>query len=873
MPPVILEHMDIFLSFTDGRVEGRNTLRLRARQSMSRVVLNARDLDVHSVRGHVDGSSETDLAYALDRDHNLLTVTLPRQLEEGEGCVVHTVTTCTPSDSVLEGIYKDTTPPGCPQQYMSQCQQWGFQRILPVIDDCTAKCTMTTTIEADSSYTHLISNGNISRTENPDGVPVLKPDDPSRKLITYENPIPMAPYLFIVCVGTWDMLEDEVIYPSGRRVRLEYLVPPGRLEGARVPMQILKDSVLWQNATQGYEYRHDVYRTICMEKSNFGGMENVGNTTIVTDAALVDASTTDRRLAYAHGVIVHEFEHNQCGSDVTMETPFDMWLNEAYTVDVERQFLMSRFDPTCERLDEVDSMRSPVSGPLAVEDAGHLGNIVREGFNDPDELVDGVTYVKAAEVIRMLRSILGEERFTAARDLYFQRFDGGNANTDHFFECFEQAGGRDLGQFRREWLETIGYPHVTASYAYDAAQRTLSVTLAQERRGSGGLFHVPVAMAAVDGAGRDIAATAGVYELTEASTTLTFPDVPEPAFMSINRDCSFYGSFEDLSATPEQLAAQVENDPNLFNRVEAMRRLTERQRVALVRDPGHVVSEEWLAVFGDILHDETLPPGLKAYLLRIDEDTLDRAYIPLYRERYAARQVLLRAVSERWAADLKQAFMAVDTYAPAVHPLDGYEERRLKAVLLQALTAGDTPETHRLAEEHFRRAWNMSDRIAALRCIHRSSHPQRREILEEAHQEWQDQLSAYTAYLSIIGSGTHDDLFTLIGREAARPHFRIDHPTHARALFMPVTGNNKMLWTPAGLSWLTDTVLRMSHINEMMSVRLVACLQQVARLAEDLKSLAVPALESMRQGVDATTKPSLAGRLDAYLAGVNKGEG
>jgi aminopeptidase N len=35
-------------------------------------------------------------------------------------------------------------------------------------------------------------------------------------------------------------------------------------------------------------------------------------------------------------VIVHEFEHNQCGSDVTMESPFDMWLNEAYTVDVER---------------------------------------------------------------------------------------------------------------------------------------------------------------------------------------------------------------------------------------------------------------------------------------------------------------------------------------------------------------------------------------------------------------------------------------------------------------------------------------------------------------------------------------------------------
>ncbi len=82
---------------------------------------------------------------------------------------MRTVTHCFPSDHILEGIYKDATPPGAPQQYMSQCQQWGFQRIMPIFDDCRAKCTMTTTIEADAAYTHLISNGNISRHANPDG--------------------------------------------------------------------------------------------------------------------------------------------------------------------------------------------------------------------------------------------------------------------------------------------------------------------------------------------------------------------------------------------------------------------------------------------------------------------------------------------------------------------------------------------------------------------------------------------------------------------------------------------------------------------------------------------------------------------------------
>ena len=390
------------------------------------------------------------MAYDYLRDRKKLVLRFPRAIAKGEQICVRTLTHCFPSDHILEGIYKDATPPGAPQQYMSQCQQWGFQRIMPILDDCRAKCTMTTTIEADAAYTHLISNGNISRSSNPEGRPVLKPGNPSRQVITYENPVPMAPYLFLACVGTWDALVDEVTYDSGRTVRLEYLVPPGMVEGARIPMEILKESILWIQRTQGYEYTGDTYRTICMTKSNFGGMENVGNTTIVTDAALVTEHTLDLSLMYAHAVVVHEFEHNQCGSETTMETPFDVWLNEAYTVDVERRFVAALFDPSFIRLHQVDSIRNPLLGPLALEDAGHVGRIVREGFNHPDELIDSVTYVKAAEVIRMLRLVVGDDAFHAGKTRYFSRYRHGNANTAQFFQCFEDISGVSWSSSNRD---------------------------------------------------------------------------------------------------------------------------------------------------------------------------------------------------------------------------------------------------------------------------------------------------------------------------------------------------------------------------------------------------------------------------------------
>ncbi len=74
---------------------------------------------------------------------------------------IHAETICSPTKNILEGLYYDETPPGAPPQQITQCQQGGFQRLVPCIDDMTAKCTYTTTIIADERYTDLITNGNV----------------------------------------------------------------------------------------------------------------------------------------------------------------------------------------------------------------------------------------------------------------------------------------------------------------------------------------------------------------------------------------------------------------------------------------------------------------------------------------------------------------------------------------------------------------------------------------------------------------------------------------------------------------------------------------------------------------------------------------
>ncbi len=871
LPAAQLNHMEISLSFFETHVDGAATLTLTAREPLAVLELDAHELEVFEVvcstlQPPGGLAAVRPCAYTLDAARHKLVISLPQPVAAGARLRLFTRCRCVPSGSLLEGLYRDVTPPGAPQQYMSQCQQWGFQRILPVIDDCTAKCTFRTTLEGDVRYTHLISNGDVDRTTNPDGRPVPKPGNPLRKVITYVNNVPMAPYLFIACAGTWDVLADEVAYPDGRRIALEYLVPPGKRAGARVPMEILKRSILWQHERLGYVYPFDTYRTICMEKSNYGGMENVGNTTIITEAALIDETTPDTRLIYAHGVIVHEYEHNHCGSGVTMASPFDMWLNEAYTVDIERQFMAAVFDPAFMRLREADAMRAPGSGPLAVEDAGTFGRIVREGFNDPDELVDGVTYVKAPEVLNMLRQLLGQEVYDRAAQLYFQRYDGGNATTDQFLACFEEVSGERLGAFSREWLFTTGYPKVSVRHSYEAGRRELRLNLSQTRAGQGGVFTLPFSFAAVDAAGRDLPGTARTVRFDTPELEIVLAGVDQPAFLSVNRDAGFYGTCADLSATPEQLAVQVKRDGNLFNRVEAMRRLTDLERVRLLGSPIAAVSADWLDLYRHILYDGSLSDGIKGYLLKIDEQPLDRALLSQVRENVAVRQRLLRATAR--SCGTTAIFNALHSLENKVIGLDrpaAIERRFLRNAFLQLLVGLDSLAAHIALEEHLQQAVNITDRLNALTAIWQSNHPERQAILRREGEALRRTLGGYLGYLQVVGLSPREEVFEAVAEEERRTTFSLSHPGLSRALLVPLSLNNAQIWTPRGLRWLTDTVIKLAPVSEFTTLRLIAPCQAYPTFAPELRSAVEAALREMLAFTRRHRCPSVNGRLEAYL--------
>jgi aminopeptidase N len=466
----------------------------------------------------------------------------------------------------------------------------------------------------------------------------------------------------------------------------------------------------------------------------------------------------------------------------------------------------------------------------------------------------------------MLRQLLGKEVYDAGARLYFERYNGRNANTAQFLACFEEASGQSLADFSREWLFSAGYPQVTVRYAYDAAQRELRLNLSQTRSGQGGPFILPFSFAAVDAQGRDIPGTARTVRFDSPEAEIVLAGVPEPAFLSVNRDAGFYGSCTDLSATPEQLALQVRLDGNAFNRVEAMRRLTDLERRRLMASPVASASESWLELYRHIIRDGSLSDGIKGYLLKIDEQPLDRALLPHVRESHTIRQRLLRAVLRCCGdAEIFNALHALDSKAATLDRPAAIERRFLRNAFLQLLTVSDTVGTHLALEERLAGAVNITDRLNTLAAIWQGKHRDRHAILVREGESLRKTLGGYLGYLQVIGLSPRDEVFDAVAEEERRPSFSLSHPGISRSLYVPLSLNNAQIWTPRGLRWLTDTVIRLAPVSEFTTLRLIAPCQAFPSFAPDLRAAVEAALREMLAALKAKSCPSVTGRLEAYL--------
>lgn len=726
------------------------------------------------------------------------------------------------ANSQLMGLYASNG------MLCTQCEAEGFRRITFFPDRPDVLSVYRVRMSGSKNlFPILLSNGNCTaRGDGEDGTHWAE----------WHDPWPKPSYLFALVAGQLVANSSTFTTVSGRAVELNIWVRDGDQDRTHHAMQALKDSMKWDEEVFGREYDLDLFNIVAVADFNMGAMENKGLNVFNTRYILADPDTaTDMDYDGIEGVVAHEYFHNWSGNRVTCRDWFQLSLKEGFTVLRDQLFSADMGSDAVKRIEDVRVLRSA----QFPEDSGPLAHPIRpDAFQEISNFYTATVYNKGAEVIRMMRTMAGPERFRQGTDLYFHRHDGEAATCEDFVKAIEEGAGLDLSQFRR-WYSQAGTPKVTArlDHAGDVATLTLSQTVpATPGQADKQPMVIPLRLALFN---RQTGAHGGeqLVTLTEAETRVSFPGFASRPVLSINRGFSAPVAIDaDISA--EDLVFLAANDDDPFARYEAMQQLVVQHLVAAVsggldaatRESGRAAIRGALAAviadpaLDDLMRGELMILPGEAYLA---EQLLVADPGAIHAEREGLKAYL--------GASLKAQLRELHARASAVpYSLSAAARgaRKLKTQALVYLAAGAPDEAATLAAAQFDSADNMTDRQGALMVLCGLQTPLREAKLAAFHQRFADNALVIDKWFSLQAGSLHPQALEHVTALAAHPDFTLHNPNRVRALYMAMAVNPQAFHVASGAGYrmIADLILALDPLNAQTAARFVAPLGRWKRI-------------------------------------------
>ncbi len=743
------------------------------------------------------------------------------------------------ANTELEGLFLSSG------MFCTQCEPQGFRRITYFLDRPDNLSVFTVRIEAaKEQYPVLLSNGNrVQSGDLADG----------RHFAVWHDPFPKPSYLFALVAGDLGSIHDGFTTMSGRRVALDIYVEHGNEPRARYAMDALKRAMKWDEQAYGREYDLDIFMIVAVSAFNMGAMENKG-LNIFNDKVLLATpeTATDDDYARIEGVVAHEYFHNWTGNRITCRDWFQLSLKEGLTVFRDQSFSGDERSHGVQRIQDVRALRAR----QFVEDAGPLAHPVQpQSYIEINNFYTATIYDKGAEVIGMLKTLVGEDGYRKATDLYFDRHDGQAATVEDWVKCFEDSSGRDLGQFRL-WYSQAGTPAIEARGAYDAQARRYTLDLTQSLAPTPGQpekkpMHIPVRIGLVGRTGAALPLTlegenrtgplTRVLELTQGARRFVFVDVAEAPLLSLGRDFSAPAVFRTPQSRHER-AILMGKDSDAFNRWEAGQTLA----AEIMLEGSGGTDNDYVAAIGDVLARAEEDPAFAAQMLIPPTESelaarktpVDPAGIHL------ARRALVNAIALAHRTRLAQLYEHMrgpgdgrgGEFCPDARSAG---RRALRNACLRYLTAADDEAAAGLAHAHYRTAGNMTDMIAALGALVRMESPLRDAAFTHFHDRFKNDPLVLDKWMSLQAGSPLPDTAMAVRELMKHPAFDIKNPNRVRALVGAFAVNHLRFHNDDGSGYrLVGEVIRtLDGMNPQVAARMAGAFESWHRYDDGRKAL------------------------------------
>lgn len=452
-------------------VEGDATLTLRP----TRIGVEAAVLDFTGLA--VTGTWVDGERVAARHDAGRLSVPLPAGAQPSDTFSVRVTYRGTPDDGLILGRNVHGRPSAFVDNWPNRTRFW-----LPSVDHPSDKATADLTVLAPEGWL-VVGNGVPAEEGEP--APAA-PDGPPRRAWRWRMDVSVSPYNLVF--GAAEMV-----------VELLGLAACGRAPASPRPDGCVEVTA-WlfpEDASQaGRSFRRaaamvDFYTELVgpfpypklahvQSSSRFGGMENA-SAIFYAEGGLASGRDIE-------GTVAHETAHQWFGDSVTEVDWPELWLSEGFATYFGHLWFEHADGPEALRR-RMDEDRQEV---LASPDVRRP--VIDREEQDLFALLNDNNYPKGGWVLHMLRGVLGDEAFFRGVRAYYAAHAGGTATTDDFRQALEEASGRDLGWFFRQWLEEPGYPVLSAQAAWDAGAGEVVLTVRQTQDAAWPTFRLPMEM-------------------------------------------------------------------------------------------------------------------------------------------------------------------------------------------------------------------------------------------------------------------------------------------------------------------------------------------------------------------------------------------
>jgi len=825
--PFKVHSLDMVFDIRDGHTVVTATSKFeRVNHDAKDVFLNGEDMELLSVKVDgvaIDEYTATESALRIPTPSDAFTLEITTKIEPEK-------------NTRLEGLYMSGG------NYCTQCEAEGFRRITYFPDRPDVLTVFTVRVEADEKFPVLLSNGNKAGEGKLDG---------GRHYVEWHDPFPKPCYLFALVAGDLTQVSDQYKTASGKDVDLYIYVRPGDEDQCGHAMESLKKSMKWDEEVYGLEYELDMFNIVAVSDFNMGAMENTSLNIFNTALVLAAQETaTDHDFIRVESVIAHEYFHNWSGNRVTCRDWFQLSLKEGLTVFRDQEFSADLNSRDVQRIDDVTHLRR-LQFP---EDSGPLAHPIRpDSFIEINNFYTMTVYEKGAEVIRMIRTIVGAENYRKGTDLYFSRHDGQAVTCDDWVKAIEDGSGADLTLFKR-WYSQAGTPELSFKGEYDENAKTYTVHLSQDTKPTAGqadkqALHIPVAIGLLGADGSDLIETE-ILHLKDAQDTFVIEGVNEAPTPSVLRNFSAPVKLT-TGLSNEDLTFLMLNDSDGFNAWEAGQQLYLNEINRLIGENSKDVSEAILDAIGVLIDQGSDGGSDKALFARalslpsvsfigqqhdnVDPDAIDKA-----------RHAMLAAIKRTHRKALDKLYKSLEPSGTFSITSEAMGKRALRNTLLGILSATNGTGCAKLAKAHYDAADNMTDRVAALSRLADNGNVQRGEAFDDFYARFKDYPLVIDKYFSLQAAASRKGVIDALKALREHPDFNIKNPNRVRSLYAAFAMNNPVAFHAedgSGYEFLTDAIIELNEINPQIASRLLTPLREWKRYTADRQEKMQAALE------------------------------